>query len=360
MNPGGKKTLSMGYFRHMDPAKVETHFLCDADSETVPEDEIRALGGKVHYVAPYQRPLANVADIERVCRDERIDIAHCYNSTMNVLSLCASKRAGVPVRISESLSMANEREPKTVLKLFLRRFSKLFATHYMSCGEDCGRWQFGDSLFDSGNVEVFKTAIDTASKAYNQSLRDEVRRELGLGDALTVGFIGRFAAQKNPLFLIEVFSEVVRLRPSARLLLVGDGPYKDEMLAKIDALEIGGNVLYLGRREDIDGLYMAMDCFLLPSLYEGLPVVGLDAQCAGLPVFFSDTITREAAFCELGHFVPREASKAEWARTIIEGVESVGERRAHNIECTKAGYDLKAESKRLTAYYEAALAEVGR
>lgn len=361
MDSGGKKTLAMQYFLNFDPNEVEVHFVCDADSNAVPVEEIKANGGRVHMVAPYQKILKNMADMRVLFEREQFDVLHAYNSTMNLFALRVAKKCGIPVRISESLSMANEREAKTVLKLILRRFSKLYATHYMACGEDCGRWQFGDALFDVGKVDVFKTAIDSRKNSYDPVLREKTRVELGVADGeLLAGFIGRFAAQKNPIFLMEVAKELVALNPKARLLLVGDGDFREQMLAYMDENGFADHVIYLGRREDIVGYYQAMDCFLLPSLYEGLPVVGLEAQCAGADVFFSSEVTPEAAFCELGHFLPLADGAKRWAEEINVACAQRGERRSRTEECIGAGFDSCVEARRLQDYYARALAEIGR
>ena len=361
MDSGGKKTLAMQYFLNFDPEKVEVHFVCDADSNAVPAEEIEACGGHVHMVAPYQSIFKNVADMRAVFERERFDVMHAYNSTMNLFPLYAAKKCGIPVRISESLSMANEREAKTALKLVLRRFSKLYATHYMSCGEDCGRWQFGDKLFDAGKVDVFKTAIDSRKNAFDPVLRTKVRAELGVADdELLVGFIGRFAAQKNPMFLMKVTKELIGLNPKTRLLLVGDGDFRGQMLAYMEGNGFADRVIYLGRCEDIVGYYQAMDCFLLPSLYEGLPVVGLEAQCAGADVFFSSEVTPEAAFCDLGHFLPLADGAKRWAEEINAACAERLERCSRAGECSAAGFDSRAEACRLQNYYANALAEIGR
>lgn len=361
MHSGGKKTLAMQYFRNFDQNEVEVHFICDSDSDAMPTDEIETHGGYVHMVAPYQNIMKNMADMADVFKRERFDVVHAYNSTMNVFPLRVAKKCGIPVLISESLSMANEREPKTVLKLVLRRFAKLYATHYMSCGEDCGRWQFGDSLFDTGKVDVFKTAIDSRKNSFDPTLRLRVRADLGVGDdELLVGFIGRFAAQKNPMFLLEVVKELIAHNPKARLLLIGDGKYRERMLSYADDAGFADHIIYLGRREDIVGFYQAMDCFLLPSLYEGLPVVGLEAQCAGADVFFSSEITPEAAFCELGHFLPLAGGAKMWAEQISEVCSKKKDRRSWTEECIAAGFDSRAESRRLQNYYVEALVKMGR
>lgn len=360
MNSGGKKTLTMQYFLNFDPKKVDIHFICDSDSNAIPVQEIERHGGHVHVITPYQSIFKNMSDMETVLRNEDFDVLHAFNSTMNVFPLRVAKKCGIPVRISESLSMANELEPKTFLKLILRKFSKVYATHYMSCGEDCGRWQFGDELFEAGGVDVFKTAIDSRKNSFDSALRKKVRSELGIAeDELLAGFIGRFAAQKNPLFLMEVVGELCKLNPKVRFLLIGDGEYKEQMLSFMEGSGFADRVIYLGRREDIVGFYQAMDCFLLPSLYEGLPVVGLEAQCAGADVFFSTEITPEASFCELGHFLPLNNGAKKWAEEINATYLAGKARRSYAEECIAAGFDSEAEARKLQDYYAKALAEMG-
>ncbi|WP_080803508.1 glycosyltransferase [Arabiibacter massiliensis] len=360
MNSGGKKTLAMQYFLNFNPAEVEVHFICDADSNAIPEDEIRRHGGFVHMVPPYQNIVKNMVDMRELFARERFDVLHAYNSTMNLFPLRAAKQAGISVRISESLSMAHEREPKTYLKHILRKFAKRYATHYVSCGEDCGRWQFGDALFDAGYVDVFKTAIDSAKNSFDEGLRARTRAELGAADdELLVGFVGRFVVQKNPMFMLETAKELVDLNSKVRLLLIGDGELRDEMLAYVDANGFSDHVLYLGRREDIVGFYQAMDCLLLPSLYEGLPVVGLEAQCAGLDVFFSTEVTPEAAFCELGHFLSLADGAKKWAEKISVVLENHRNRTSRSKDCVNAGFDSRGEAKRLAVYYANALARQG-
>lgn len=351
-NPGGKKTLVMEYFTHSDPSVIQYHFICDSDSQPFAEEFIQENGGVVHYVAPYQNIVKNLSDIHSLCKQERFDVMHAYNSTMNVFPLFIAKLCDIPVRISESLSMAHEKEFKTYIKKALKPFAKLFATDYLACGEDCGRWQFGDKLFDAGRVQVFKTAIDPTKSGFNPSERERVRKELGLDEKTVIGFVGRFVAQKNPLFLLEVFKEINKLDSSAVLLLVGDGVLREEMLAYIDQEGLSDCVKYLGCREDIYGLYQAMDCFVLPSLYEGLPVVGLEAQCAGMPVFFSTEITPEASFCSLGHFLPLDAGAQEWARHILDILaKEMPARRGRGEEATLNGFDSASEGHRLQEFY---------
>lgn len=356
MDSGGKKNLVMEYYRHIDREKVQFDFICDSDSNSIPYEEIESLGGRVYTIRPYSRIIGNMADIGKLCKENSYEVMHSFNSTMNVFSMFVAKLNGIPVRISESISMAHEGDWRTVIKKMLRPLSKLFATHFMSCGEDCGRWQFGNKLYDSGRVDVFKTVINTDFNAYNEDVREKTRRDYGWNNSIVIGHIGRFAPQKNTLRIIDIFSSIIKKEPSARLCLIGDGELKESVLAKIAELGLTESVDYLGRREDIQQFYNAMDAFLLPSLYEGLPVVGLEAESCGLPMFFSSEITKEANACELGHFIDLSASDDLWATEILKAIrDNIRSRRSHASEVADAGFDSASEAERLQQYYLTAI-----
>lgn len=352
MNSGGKKNLIMEYYRHIDRSIVQFDFICDSDSQAIPYEEIERLGGKIYEIAPYQNIIKNMLDMYKLFIKNQYQIVHAYNSTMNLFTMVVAKMARVPVRISESLSMAHDNDKKTVLKKILRPMSRCFATHFMSCGEDCGRWQFGDDFFDAGKVDVFKTAINTEFNAYDENVRNVTRKKYGWDDKIVIGHIGRFTAQKNSVRLIDIFAAIAKKEPRAVLCLIGDGELKEEMLSRIKEHGIEKQVSYLGRREDIQQFYNAMDCFLLPSLYEGLPVVGLEAESCGLPMFFSTEVTREANACELGHFIDLADDDYYWADKILEACKvNIHCRRSYAKEVAEAGFDSNSEALRLQVYY---------
>lgn len=352
MNSGGQKSLVMEYYRHIDKDKFQFDFICDSDSGAIPDEEIGLLGGRVYRITPYQNIIGNMWDCYKIFKSNKYNIVHAYNSTMNIFPMFVAQICGVPVRISESLSMAHEGDWRTTIKKILRPMSKLFANYYMACGEDCGRWQFGDKLFDAGKVDVFKTVINTKFNAFNPELRNKTRKEFGWDDKIVIGHIGRFEAQKNSVHLIEIFAAVAKKEPKAVLCLIGDGKLKNDVLKKIEELDIKNQVDYLGRREDIQQFYNAMDCFLLPSLYEGLPVVGLEAESCGLPMFFSTEVTREANACELGHFIALSESEDIWADEILKACKkNMPIRRSHAEEVADAGFDSASEALRMQKYY---------
>lgn len=353
MHAGGKKNLVMEYYRHIDRDKVQFDFFCDTDSNSVPKEEIEALGGRVYMIPPYQNIFANMKAMKKLFKENKYPILHGYNSTMNIFAMFAGKQCGIPVRINESISMGHKSDKKNILKNVLKPFSKCFATHYMSNGEVCGRWQFGDNLFDAGKVTVFKTVIDTEKHKYEPELREKCRKEFGVEDNIVIGHIGRFTAQKNTLFIIDIFNEIVKREDKAKLLLIGHGDLEEEMLSKIEDYGIDDHVLFLGKREDIHQFYNAMDCFLLPSLYEGLPVVGVEAECCGLPMFFSTEIPRESSPCDnLGFFVELDKSAEEWAIEVLsETKQAMKSRRSREEDVKAAEFDSTEEAMKLTQYY---------
>lgn len=356
---GGQKSLALGYLRNLNPEKVKFQLIVDADSNSIPYDEVEKLGGKIHVVPPYQNIGEHMKAVEKVFKEEQFDVLFAMNNTMNVFPLYLAKKSGIKVRISESLSMASKTEwKKSLLKHVLKHFSHWFCNYYVACGKDCGAFQFGEKAVEEGKVEIFKTCIDARANTFDDRLREETRNKFGWEQKVVYGFIGRFAEQKNPLFLIEIFEEIKRRKDNAQFVIIGAGSLEEQMLHLIGKYGLKESVSWLGRREDIKQFYNAFDAFILPSRYEGLPVVGLESQAAGLPVFFSDAITEEASVCDLGHFISLKKGADEWAEIIIKETDkNIPIRRGHEDDLIQNGYDAVAETERLTNYWFKAVEE---
>lgn len=292
---GGVEAVVMNYYRHLDHSKVQFDFICDDDSTNIPYDEIEKLGGKVILIPPYQKVFKYQKELCRVLREGKYKIVHSHINTLSVFPLYAAKKVGVPVRIAHSHSTTNKKErKKNLLKQVLRPFSKKYATNYMCCSELAGRWLFGDKAYDEGKVYLLNNAIDLDKFKYDKKIRDKKRKELGIKeDTIVIGHIGRFVAQKNHTFLIDIFNQFHKKEKNSILLLAGQGPLQEEIKNKVRELGLDDSVGFLGQRNDANELYQAFDVFLLPSLYEGLPVVGVEAQASGLLCFFSDDMTKE-------------------------------------------------------------------
>lgn len=357
VHSGGKKNLMMEYYRHIDRNEVQMDFICNSDSNSVPTEEIESMGGRVFLVPPFSKLIAHVKALNGLFIREQWPVVHAYDSMMNIFPLWAARKHGTQVRISESLSMAAKGEWKTYVKYALRPLSHLYATHYMSCGIDCGVFQFGRKAYDNGRIAVFKTVINTGANAYDPELREQTRKEFGWTDKRVYGFIGRFVPQKNPIFLMEICGAIAQKQPEAHFVFIGFGELEEQMWQMADELGYRNRVEYLGRREDIKQFYNAFDAFLLPSRYEGLPVVGLEAQSCGLPIFFSTEVTPEAKACDMAMYISLNTPVEEWADKIITKVNNnIKIRRSYAAEVKAAGFDSQSEAERMQKFYLDALA----
>ena len=194
--------------------------------------------------------------------------------------------------------------------------------------------------------------INADDNAFDSDLRQKTRQVFGWDDKVVYGFIGRFVDQKNPLFLIDIFNEIAQRQENAVLVMIGFGELEDEMMKRVSDYGITNRVQNLGRRDDVKQFYNAFDAFLLPSLYEGMPVVGIEAQCCGLPIFFSKNVTEETTACELAHYIGLNQSPKEWATKIIEIVKrNMPIRRSYDQEVRDSGFDSDSEAKRLQKFY---------
>lgn len=352
LHSGGKRNLIMEFYRHIDRTKVQFDFICDSDSNGIPDEEIAALGGKVYRVAPYKHLIPHLRETFHILKENNYPIIHAFDNTLNLFPMFIGWLAGVKVRISESISKGDKNEKKTLIKYALRPFSHWFATDFMANSIDCGKWQFGEATYKKGKVNIFKTVINTEANAFDEDLRNRTREEFGWQKNVVYGFIGRYVAQKNPLFLIDIFNEISKKQENAILVMVGFGEMEQEMEERIANYGIADKVKNLGRRDDIKQFYNAFDAFLLPSLYEGMPVVGVEAQCAGLPIFFSKNITEETTASELAYYIGLNESPKAWAEKIIDVVKSAsGDRGRYCHDVKSAGFDSKSEALRLQHFY---------
>ena len=317
---GGVEAVVMNYYRHLDHSKIQFDFICDDDSTNIPYDEIEKLGGKVILIPPYQKVFKYQRELRRVLRDGKYKIVHSHINTLSVFPLYAAKKVGVPVRIAHSHSTTNKKEwKKNLLKQVLRPFSKKYATNYMCCSELAGRWLFGDKAYDEGKVYLLNNAIDLDKFKYDKKIKDKKRKELGIKeDTIVIGHIGRFVAQKNHTFLIDIFNQFHKKEKNSILLLAGQGPLQEEIKNKVRELGLDDSVRFLGQRNDANELYQVFDVFLLPSLYEGLPVVGVEAQASGLLCFLSDDMTKETKVLDSTVFMSLSNTAEEWTDEILK------------------------------------------
>lgn len=329
---GGVEAVVMNYYRNIDRKKIQFDFICDEDSTNIPYEEIEKLGGKVILIPPYQQLFRYNKELTRIFKENNYKIVHSHINTMSIFPLRAAKEAGVPIRIAHSHSTTNKKEwKKNMLKQVLRPFSKVYATDYMCCSELAGRWLFGDKEYDKGYVYLLNNAIDLDKFKYDEEIRERKRKELNItDDTLVIGHVGRFVEQKNHRFLIDIFNEVHKEKNNSLLLLAGQGPLMDEMKEKVKKLGLDENVKFLGQRNDIYELYQAFDVFLFPSLYEGLGMVLIEAQCSNLLCVASTEVPNIVKKNDNVLFLNLSDNINNWKNTILEN-DFIRENKINNL-----------------------------
>lgn len=352
MNGAGVEAVVTNYYKYIDKDKFQFDFICCEGSTNIPYDEIESQGGRVILIPPYKKMISYQKELKKVLKENNYKIVHSHVNALSVFSLFAAKRAGVKIRIAHSHSSSNKKEKtRNIVKNVLKLFSKTFSNYYVGCSELAARWLFGNKTFDSGKVRILNNAIDLEQFQFNGKIRKEKRNELNISDdTFVIGHIGRFMKQKNHSFLIDIFNEILKLKPNSLLLMAGQGPLIDEIKNKVNNLNIEENVKFLGQRSDANELYQAFDVFLLPSLYEGLPVVGVEAQASDLLCFFSDDMTKETKVLESSVFMSLDNSPEEWAKKIVKSFNNRVRGNSNN-EMTKNGFNIKEEVKKLEKMY---------
>ena len=356
MNRGGAETMIMNYYRHIDREKVQFDFLLTFQGKSDYEEEILALGGNIFHVTPLTLKTmgAYFKDIERFLKEHpEYRIVHSHNSSKSVFPLRIAKKCNVPGRISHSHNMflGNGASPKELLRKILRNPLKNVSTHNFACSKDAAIWLYGEKYWEEGKVKVLPNAIDVTKFSYSIDVRDNYRKQFNLEDAFVVGHVGRFQEQKNHTFLLDIFAQIAKMQENAKFVLVGDGPLREEMEQKAKQLGIAKQVIFTGVREDVANLMQMMDVFVFPSLFEGLGIVLVEAQAAGLPCFTSkDVVPKEVKATEHLQFISLNESAEHWAKMVLENKDNF-ERKARVQEIKAAGYEIKEAAGKLERFY---------
>ena len=337
MHRAGLETMLMNYYRRIDREQIQFDFLTHRPERADYDDEIESLGGKVYYAPRLypQNQLAYSKYMKQFFKDHpEYKIMHSHIDPMSYLPLKEGKKAGVPIRIAHSHNTSIDKDMKYWLKMYYRERITSVATDCLACGEEAGQFLFkGRKPF-----EVIPNAIEKEPFLYNETIRLKKRQELGIKDELVFGHIGRISYQKNHKLLVQIFSNIVKLHPNSKLLIIGVGEKEEEIRKLVNDLGISNDVMFLGKRTDVSELYQAMDAFVMPSFFEGVPVVGVEAQFSKLPCFFSDKVPVEVSFSEATSFIKLEEKPEIWAQTILDTLKKFNDRRG--IQLTDNRYDI--------------------
>lgn len=299
MTYGGVSQVVMNYYRKINREKIQFDFFVYENSINPFKDEILSMGGNIYLLPSIKHIFQFNKTLKDIFKKNNYQIVHSHISTLSVIPLRIAKKCDVPTRIAHSHSTANIKEPiRSLFKYILRPLNKIYANEYFACGEYAGRWMFGKKAIKNNKVFIMRNGIDLDKFKFNEEDRNELRNKYNIQDKLVLGFVGRIVKQKNPLFLVELLNKQLTINPNTILMIIGDGELKQSLTDKATSYDILEKVIFVEPNKEVYKYYSAMDVFLLPSLYEGLPVVMVESQSNGLPTIISDNITSEIVYNE--------------------------------------------------------------
>lgn len=360
MFKGGAETRTMELYRCIDRTKYQFDFLVMKKGRHYYFDEIKELGGMIHYIDPPRESsyCGFISNLIRLLKNEKYYAIHAHTALNEGIVVFSAWISKVEVRIAHSRSASDIAVNKfyyRLYKYFMKMLIKLFSTEYIACSYLAGEYLFGKRMMKKEKVNYLPNAIDIDRFEKLFETKTESRKLINLPqDKVIIGTIGNLRKVKNQIYLIDVFNLYSKNNVETVLVIVGEGPLKIELIDYCKELGISENVYFLGSRDDIPRILNSYDVFLLTSLYEGLPGVIVEAQAAGIPCLISDTVTKEV---DVGtgmlKYLPINQNVQAWVNSIENYIESGRLEKRYCIELLREnGFDVKKSSEMLIEIYE--------
>jgi glycosyltransferase involved in cell wall biosynthesis len=352
MDRGGAETLVMSLYRKINREHVQFDFVVNSDKIGAYEEEILQLGGRVircpafkgyniiGYVRWWKKFLAH--------SEYRVIHSHIFGTASIFLSVA---RAQGLHTICHSHSTSNGKGLYSAIKYLFQLPVRYVSDSMIACSDDAGKWLYGKKVVQNPRYEVWKNGIDVQAFRFDQERRDRVRAQLGITDQIVLGHVGRFIPVKNHKLILGVFKAYHKMQPKSILLLVGEGPLLEEAKARANKLGVGEHVHFLGVRKDVPDLLDAMDCFLFPSLYEGLGISAIEAQASGLPCLVSDRVPQDVKILDDLTFIPIDRGVQPWCDALHASQNSSDREQAYK-KVVDQGYDITDMATYVEQFYE--------
>ena len=336
LNRGGAEAFLMNLYRNWNRNEIQFDFaLYDHEKDKNFYYEAKKLGAEIYYL-PYKSKgiIRNLKAIKSLVEEKKYTVVWRHtDSYFGALDLLGAKMGGAKHLILHSHNTKTTKV-KSILQPFLKPLINMILTDRFACGVEAGKWMYGNRKY-----EVINNGIDIEKYNYNELVRKEYREKFNVEDKIVLGHVGRFNKIKNQEFLLQIVKKMIEKKDNVILILVGDGELKNRVEHRAIEIGISEYVQFLGVRDDIECLMQMFDVFVMPSLFEGFPVVLVEAQTAALPCVVSTNISREVKISDYFQFIDLTKTPAEWRENIIEMAKKVRVNRSQQMR--KAGYDIK-------------------
>lgn len=343
-NLGGIETFLLSYIENISPKSIQFDFIAPYQKISI-EEQVLERGGNVFHIprrgrnfCGYQKAIRQFMNSHAAGYDI-VWLNDCMFCNLDILKL--AKKYGVPTRI---IHAHNSQAMGSKLQLIRHALNKPLipkvATEFWACSSLAADWSFPKAITTQKSYSIIPNAIETQRYRFNPEIRSRVRQQMGLQQKFVVGNVGRLHFQKNQMFLLDIFNEIVQSLPDAVLLLVGSGEDEDKLKSKARVNGIDDKVVFLGTRLDVPDLLQAMDIFIMPSLFEGLGIVSIEAQAAGLPCLMSDVLPKETKVTVHSDYLSLNDNVECWANRALE-MATQFERKDSTFSVKEHGFDIK-------------------
>lgn len=351
---GGVETFISNLLNRLDKKKFEVDLLLFQEPN---EKYINILkrANNIYYVHSIKKnPGKYFIDILRFYKNHKYDIIHLNESTAKLFVYCWPSTF---VKHTKLIVHSHNGGGKRLFHIILRPFQNSAAYGFWSCSIAASRWMFGKRRVRNNTIKIIKNGVNIDKYLFSSSIRDEYRKKMNIKkDTRVIGSIARFEIQKNHTFILDVFNDYLKRDKNALLILVGDGSLKKTVEEKTLRLGIENKVMFLGNRDDVCNLLQVFDVLLMPSLYEGLPFIGLEAQAASLPIVASSSVDKNLKITKYVHFLNLKDNLNKWSNVIENSINSFTDIRINSREYTKrkfieSHYDLNETVNRIENLY---------
>ena len=349
----GVASFVMNYLRNLDHNEIQVDIASYKEGNSIYYSEVEKAGGKVLFLPGVKNLPEHIKACSKILSEGQYDIIHDNTLHISIPMMWCAKQQGISVRILHShSSKLGETYKKELRNKLFRPVLRSLATDYLACSQMAGQTMFEDRKFT-----VLPNIIQTEKYQFDSAVRENVRRRMDAQGKYVIGSVGRLAAEKNPFFAIDVFRKLLEEMPNAEYWWVGSGTLDEQVKAYVEKRELSGKVKLLGSRNDIVDLYQGMDVFFLPSLFEGLSIVTVEAQAMGLPCVVSDAIPPEAEYTGLLKRCSLNDSTEEWKKLIKNLQSEKTDRKQYQEYLIKSDFSDVGSGHRLKKVYECFLSK---
>lgn len=335
----------------LDKERFEINFLVQDDITGINRERIEGFYNKIYKVENFKRhPIKAFDTLKKLYKEEEFDVIHLNISTASsVLYALPSKLYSKSTKII--VHSHNGGDKNKLQHLIFRSMLNKIADQYVSCSKLAAGWMFGKNIVRKDKVLITNNAIETDKFIFNPEIRKKIRNELSVKENdFIIGHVGRFNEQKNHIEMLEILQPILLKHENCKLMLIGTGELMEQVINKSKDLNIYNKIMFLGVKENVNEYYQAMDIFILPSKFEGLPIVGVEAQASGLKCIFSDNITKEVNITNNSVFISTD-NKEAWRSAVLELYQKGYNRQNEKENIEKSGYDLTEEIRKIEKIY---------